>query len=205
MSSQPIPSASASFRFRKLGDHLPQITVFHYIHRGERLVALLQGDCERTDYLRKVAELRSACGIQLYAYCLMSNHVHFLIGTTKPDSMRIFLRRLSSLHGESPRTPFPAHKGAGTKLVSITSMLHALKCMRYIELNPVNGGVVERPEEGSASYAARMGIADSEWLDEAPWYQALASTEDERQSHYRAFIARPRKLMELTLARLRSC
>ena len=55
--------------------HMPH----HVVQRGPNRQAVFAGaeDCER--YLEDLRELSSGLDIRVYAYCLMTNHVHLLL------------------------------------------------------------------------------------------------------------------------------
>jgi len=52
---------------------------YHAIVRGNQRQDIFRDDKDRTTYLERVEHYRKRCDFKLYAYVLMSNHVHLLI------------------------------------------------------------------------------------------------------------------------------
>jgi len=53
--------------------------VYHIIKRGINRQDIFQDDEDKDIYLERLSEYKEQCKFKLYAYCLMSNHVHLLI------------------------------------------------------------------------------------------------------------------------------
>ena len=74
----------------------------------------------------------------------------------------------------------------------------ALICYRYIELNPVKAGLVDRPEAYRWSSYAVNALGDpSDWLLPHPTYLALGEDAGERQLAYRTIFREPIPASEL--------
>lgn len=60
---------------------IPEYPV-HVVQRGHdrKAVFIESGDFEY--YLQNLVELKTECQVRVYGYCLMSNHVHLLLGPT---------------------------------------------------------------------------------------------------------------------------
>jgi len=56
--------------------HMPH----HVVQRGHNRQVVFAGDEDYERYLEDLRELSSALDIRVYAYCLMTNHVHLLLG-----------------------------------------------------------------------------------------------------------------------------
>ena len=54
---------------------------YHVICRGNQRQAIFRDDRDRKYYLQRLETYRKRYGFTLYAYVLMSNHVHLLIET----------------------------------------------------------------------------------------------------------------------------
>jgi putative transposase len=100
--------------------------------------------------LSNLREIKEALGLRVYAYCLMTNHVHLLLspGDT-PESLGQLMkalaacmtRYLNKLEGRSGTFWESRYKSS----VAQTDT-YLLACSRYIELNPVRAGIVSRAE-----------------------------------------------------------
>ena len=129
------------------------------------------------DYLREaVAENR--CDV--HAYVLMTNHVHLLMTPRSPMAIakvmqsvgRRYVRRINDRNGRSGTLWEGRYKAS---LVATDRYLFA--CYRYIELNPVRGGIVPNPADypWSSYHCNAMGLPDP-LIVPHPEYSALADT-----------------------------
>ncbi len=113
----------------------------HVVQRGHdrQVVFAGAGDCRR--YLRDLRELKEAFDVRVYAYCLMTNHVHLLLS---PGERASGLGRLmKALAARATRYRNRLERRSGTlwegryKSSVVDSDAYLLACCRYIELNPV--------------------------------------------------------------------
>ncbi|MBL8201571.1 MAG: transposase [Chromatiales bacterium] len=165
----------------------------HVVHRGHNRdpVFLTAGD--RFSYLDTLREFRAALRLQVYGYCLMTNHVHLIINPGADCSA--IGRLMKRLAGRHTRRINRLKSRTGTawegrfKCSLIDTNSYLLACSRYVDLNPVRANLVSRPEEYSwSSFRALAGLADSDWLDESPCYLALGESSEDRQKRYRDFV-----------------
>jgi putative transposase len=104
----------------------------HVVQRehNRQVVFAERRDFER--YLESLAEFKTVFDVKVYAYCLMTNHVHLLLA---PDALS------QSLRGADGHL-----LGEPLKLSPIDSDSYLLACVRYIELNPVRARMTSTPE-----------------------------------------------------------
>ena len=129
--------------------YLPGIP-YHIVQRGNnREVCFVESENYQY-YLALWKDCSKRYGIAVHAYCLMTNHVHFLVTPEYPDS----ISRAMSVIGSRYAYYFnKTYKRSGTiwegrhKSSLIQSDRYFLTCCRYIELNPVAAGMVRKPEE----------------------------------------------------------
>lgn len=115
---------------------------------------------------------------------------------SRPLDLRVAVQRLSSLPLRSTVTracdssAFRRRTWLGRFLIHpINTQEYLLHCMRYVDLNPVEAGIVKRPEEYEwSSYRAHIGLTACLWLTPAPCITALAATTERQQVHYRKFV-----------------
>ncbi|MDH1011702.1 transposase [Pseudomonas nicosulfuronedens] len=164
----------------------------HIVQRGHNRQAVFveQEDYER--YLSDLQELKDAFGVKVYAYCLMTNHVHLLLA---PDESVAGLSQLmKTLSERMTRYRNRLEGRSGTlwecrfKSSVVQSDAYLLACSRYIELNPVRAKLVcHAAEYPWSSYTQHVGIA-SRWLDVDPCFDALGGSDEERHERYRGFL-----------------
>ena len=165
----------------------------HLIQRGHNKKAVFVSDEDYLYYLDNLREWKQALGCKIYAYCLMSNHVHLIVDPgSNPDALGLLMKRVA---GRQTRYVNRLEGRSGTlwegryKSSPIQIETYLLACSRYIELNPVRAKIVKKPEAYRwSSYRVKVGIADQEWIDKDPSYRALGRTQEERAKRYSAWV-----------------
>jgi putative transposase len=121
----------------------------HIIQRGNRRQRTFF--C-RDDYLFYIALLAEWCdrhGVEVWAYCLMPNHVHLVGVPTSPDGLRRAIgeahRRYTTAINE--REGWRGHLWQGRFASYVMDERYTLAAARYVELNPVRAGLVARAED----------------------------------------------------------
>ena len=161
----------------------------HVIHRGKdgRRVFFGKGDYER--YRGWLAEAAEKYGCAIHAYVLMPNHIHLLV---TPRTARSLPRLLQSLGRRHTRQVNAARDLDGARwegryrAAPIEAGAHLLDCMRYIEGNPVRGGLATRASAYPwSSYAGHAEGAADPVLSDHRLYRDLGATTGKRQRSYR--------------------
>ncbi len=120
----------------------------HIIQRGNNRMACFF--CEQ-DYLQYLEDLSASAGkyqCRVHAYVLMTNHIHLLVTPDEPSGISRFMQALGRRYAYYVNQKY---KRTGTlwegryKACLVDSEAYLLTCMRYIELNPVRAGMVEKP------------------------------------------------------------
>jgi putative transposase len=165
----------------------------HIVQRGHnrQVVFACADDFER--YLTDIRELKVQFGIKLYAWCLMTNHVHLLVCPESAAGLGQFMKALAAratryrnrLEGRSGTLWEGRYKSS-----IIDSESYLLACYRYIELNPVRARMVERAADYPwSSFPYRTQCSPpSDLLDVHPCYEQLSPTEPGRQEQYEQFL-----------------
>jgi REP-associated tyrosine transposase len=101
----------------------------------------------------------------------MPNHIHLILVPSHEDGLRAALAPAHTRYAIelNRRRGGCGHvwQGRFASVAMDESHLHA--CLRYVELNPVRAGLVDRPEAWSWSSArAHLGVADDGLTDLAP-------------------------------------
>ncbi|AXQ30211.1 transposase [Solimonas sp. K1W22B-7] len=178
----------------------------HVVQRGHNRQVVFAGDEDYERYISDLRELKATFGIRLYAYCLMTNHVHLLLGPREsPAALGSFMKALAGratryrnrLEGRSGTLWESRYKSS---LVQADSYL--LACCRYIELNPVRARMVASPQAYAWSSAKeRLGQRPADLLDWNPSYLSLGRSEVERKQEYSRYLREAIPEGEWTLIR----
>ncbi|MCX5782349.1 MAG: transposase [Elusimicrobia bacterium] len=133
----------------------------HITQRGNYRQRIFSGDTDRKKYLSLLENESKSYGLGILAYCLMPNHVHFVVVPESEDSMgKVFKyahMKYSQYYNKKMRTQ--GHLFQGRFFSSVMDERHTLACARYIERNPVRSKMVNNPHRWSWSSArAHSGI-----------------------------------------------
>jgi putative transposase len=105
-------------------------------------------DADRILYLALLEEIGAAEQCAIHAYVLMTNHVHLLATPMERHSLSELMRKLGQKYVQHFNR---VHGRTGTlwegrfKSNPVDSQEYLLRCHRYIEMNPVRAGIVNRP------------------------------------------------------------
>ncbi|MFZ6045988.1 transposase [Pseudomonas sp. CR3202] len=179
----------------------------HIVQRGHNRQVVFAEDADFERYLADLRELKDVFGVKVYAYCLMTNHVHLLLAPD--DSLAGLSQLMKTLAARATRYRNRLEGRSGTlwesrfKSSIVQSDAYLLACSRYIELNPVRACMVaETADYPWSSYALRVGSApEQNWLDDDPCFKALGATDEERRRRYAEFVRQAVPAEELNLIR----
>lgn len=121
----------------------------HVTQRGSRRQQVFFGERDYVDYLHLLeAELEHLL-IEIWAYCLMPNHVHFI---AVPDNQESMSKLFQSVHRKyaraiNAREGWQGHLWQERYHSYPMDEQHLLATARYIELNPVRAGLCSRPTD----------------------------------------------------------
>jgi len=123
--------------------------LYHVIQRGNNRQLIFFEDEDRRAFLDRLERGAQDCACRVHAYCLMSNHVHLLVQTDRPNlsvfGQRLFggyAKRINHHHRRSGHL----FQGRFTS-APIAEDPSLLQVSRYIHLNPVAARMVKRPED----------------------------------------------------------
>ena len=165
----------------------------HIIQRGHNRHVVFAGDEDYQYYLSNLQEWKASLECKVYAYCLMTNHVHLVIDPGDDKSnLGMIMKRIS---GRQTRYVNKLERRSGTlwegrfKSSPIDTDEYLLACCRYVELNPVRAGMVASPGQYRwSSFRAKAGLESQEWLDADPVYRGLGKDVEERRDRYRTWV-----------------
>lgn len=167
--------------------------VYHVMARGNEQREIFRDDSDRELYLRLIERYQKSFGFRVYAYCLMTNHVHLAVETAETPLSRIVL----ALHGCYAQAFNRRHERIGhlfqgrykALLVQKTSYLLAL--VRYIHENPVRAGMVTESRDYKwSSDRLYRGRRTLPWVDVDGVLAILGTDRASAVRQYNAFMAR---------------
>ena len=178
----------------------------HVVQRGHNRQVVFPQSQDYRYYLDTLHEWKVGYDIKVYAWCLMTNHVHLVL--EPPEAVENLGRLMKRLAGRQTRYINRRLGRSGTlwegryKSSPIQTDAYLLACCRYAELNPVRAGMVDDPDSYPwSSYRSRPASSATALLDEQPTYRALGRSPAERLQHYRHFVLAGTPDAELRLIR----
>lgn len=121
---------------------------YHVMNRGSARQEIFCDDTDCHLFFALLSEIHEKYGIEVHAYCLMNNHYHLFVRTPLANLSKA-MQHLSSIFTQM-RNRLNHQDGAifrgRYKAILVDSDSYMLTLSRYIHLNPVAAGMVQRPE-----------------------------------------------------------
>jgi len=121
----------------------------HVTQRGNRRQQTFFCDDDYQAYLDLMAQWCGEHKVQVWAYCLMPNHVHLIVVPKSEDGLR---QAIGEAHRRYTRRvnfreQWRGHLWQGRFASFVLDEPHLLACARYVELNPVRARLTTAPSE----------------------------------------------------------
>jgi putative transposase len=177
---------------------------YHIVQRGNNREACFIEPENYRLYLELWQQLSERYQVRVHAYCLMTNHIHILATPDNPDSISLTMKTVGSRYAQYINKKY---RRTGTlwegrhRSSLVQSERYLLTCQRYIELNPVRAGMVERPEEYRWSSYGVNAWGDESWLLPNDEYLALGADSQSRMHAYRELFRHEVSEQDLHLLR----
>jgi putative transposase len=150
---------------------------YHITQRGTNRQRVFFTAADRSLYLRLIRENLEESRSRVMAYCLMTNHVHFVVVPEKEDSMALLFGRANGRYAQA----LNIRKGRSGHLWQARfhscpmSESHFWAGLRYVESNPCRAGMADKPEHYRWSSAGvhldgtidRSGVLDMDFWSRA--------------------------------------
>ena len=177
-------------RFIDLAAQVNRLMPHHVVQRGHNRNTVFVDEEDFIFYLDTLREWSQNLQVKVYAWCLMSNHVHLLLDPGDDiKSIGLLMKRLA---GKQTRYVNKQKRRTGSlwdgryKMSIVNNDQYFLQCCRYIELNPVKAKMVNRPQDYDwSSYGENAGLSSAEIVDR----HGFAKLADINFDNYRAFVA----------------
>ena len=163
----------------------------HVTQRGNRRMPTFFRDEDYREYLSLMSEWCQKCGVDIWAYCLMPNHVHLIAVPESDDSLR---RGIGEAHRRYSRMinfreHWRGHLWQGRFSSFPMDETYLLTAARYVEMNPVRAHL----SPDAASWPWSSARAHLEGMDDklakvqplleiaGDWHHFLTASVDEKQ------------------------
>ncbi|WP_454675452.1 transposase [Achromobacter pestifer] len=165
----------------------------HVVQRGHSRQRIFIGEDDRQAYLDDLYEKKNELGMEVHAYCLMSNYVHPVL--TPGNDVAALGRLMKEVTRHATRRWNERSAGFGSlwesrcKSSVVQSDAYLLACCRYIEQNPARASMVEKSEDYRwSSYRGRLGLSIDSILDLHAVFLGFVSSTAARQTAYVQYV-----------------
>ena len=139
--------------------------IYHVIVRGINRGNIFQDDEDKGVYLDRLTQYKNECGVKLYAYCLMSNHVHLLVNEGEIP-LSAFMKKLGTSYSYRYNKKYDrvGHLFQDRfRSEPVNEDSYFLAVFRYIHQNPQNAGLIPFAWTSYGDYTGQRGIADTDF------------------------------------------
>jgi len=168
----------------------------HVTQRGNRRQETFFNDGDYAAYLTLLGEWCGRSGVEVWAYCVMPNHVHLIVVPDSEDGLR---RGLGEAHRRYTRRinfreGWRGHLWQGRFASFAMDERYLLRAARYVELNPVRAKLCRAPWRWRwSSAAAHVAGRDDGLVRVSPLL--------ERVKDWQAFLMEALEAQEIELLR----
>ncbi len=145
----------------------------HVTQRGNNRQKTFLYDSDCRFYLALLADQSRRHGLGILGYCLLPNHVHLIAVPERPDSLARALGRAHNLYSRwfNRLRRRSGHLWQNRFYSAPLGRDHLLTALRYVDLNPVRAGLIERAIDyrWSSAGAHVSGRDPGGLLDMAGW------------------------------------
>jgi putative transposase len=146
---------------------------YHIYNRGANKADIFLNDKDYVFLLKQIRKGVKEYDVSVIAYCLMSNHYHFLLRQNGEAKINEFMQAVFHVYSLAFNT---IHRHSGTlfegpfQAIFVDKSEYLLHLCRYIHRNPIEAGIVATPEQWHYSnYAEFIGkrkgiLADHEFI-----------------------------------------
>lgn len=153
---------------RKIEVHTP----IHITQRGNNRKDIFLDEDDKEMYIKLFQKYKKKYRVKLYAWCLMDNHVHFVVSCPTKCALAKLFGNLNTCY---VRYFNRKHHLKGRLFESryFTGILydgnHFIEALRYVELNPVRAFMVDKPERYYWSSASEhLCLRNTYYLSKIP-------------------------------------
>ena len=165
---------------------------YHITSRGNEQKVVFKSKRDREKFLEYLESATQRYDALIHAYCMMDNHVHLLLETPSANLPQI-MRHINGAYTTyfNIKRKRSGHLFQGRyKAILVEVDEYAKELSRYIHLNPVRAGMVDKPEAYQwSSYPYYIGKKKApEWLHRAFVLGYFGEKESIAQKRYQRFV-----------------
>ena len=165
--------------------------LYHLITRGNDRQDIFHSQDDYLKFLSLLLTQKERSAFYLYAYCLMTNHVHLLL-ERQSDTVGAIMQRLLTGYSQyyNRRYRRVGHVFQGRhKAILCQSGGYLTKLVRYIHLNPVRAKMVAAAEDYPySSHRAYLGIEPAGIVDVDPVLRHFGNRKEIARNYFADYV-----------------
>jgi putative transposase len=144
--------------------------IYHVVLRGINKQSIFEDNEDRHYFLERLLTYKETSRYEIYAYCLMSNHIHLLLKEGAEDLSTVFRRiGASYVYWYNKKYNRVGHLFQDRyRSEQVETDEYLLTAMRYIHQNPTKAGIVkeihEFPWSSFREYNHKPAICDTKFV-----------------------------------------
>jgi putative transposase len=117
----------------------------HIIQRGNYQQYVFEKDADFRTYLYLMKEYSEKYQLKIHAFCLMGNHVHFIVTPVEESGLSETFRNVHARFSQYKNIEKRrlGHLWQGRFYSCVLSETHLFRAIRYVEMNPVRARMVK--------------------------------------------------------------
>lgn len=122
---------------------------YHILLRGINRQHIFEEESDYTYFLKDFNNLKTDLAFAVYAYCLMSNHVHLLLREKQAGDISLIMKRLLTKYAMYFNRKYQRNGALIAnryKSVPVEVDEYFIPLLRYIHQNPLKAGLVDKLE-----------------------------------------------------------
>ena len=165
----------------------------HVTQRGNRGAKVFPTDADRGQYLVWLREYADRYELEVWAYCLMTTHVHLVAVPQRADSLARAIGLLHSRYCQhlNRKLRTSGHLWQERFFSCPVDEVHQVRAAIYVERNPVRAGLVERGQDwqwsSAKAHLSGRRLRGAPWPPDSllsDWPVLLAQAEQEDQVEF---------------------
>lgn len=120
---------------------------YHILLRGINRQHIFEEESDYTYFLKDLHNLKTDLAFAVYAYCLMSNHVHLLLREKQAGDISLIMKRLLTKYAMYFNRKYQRNGALIAnryKSVPVEIDEYFIPLLRYIHQNPLKAGLVDK-------------------------------------------------------------
>jgi putative transposase len=176
--------------------------VYHWIVRGMNRRNIFHSKEDFEAFKALLLEYKSIFEIEIFHYCLMTNHAHLLLRCPTLESLAKFShyiqRRYAYYYCKTHKLSGSVFR-KGYKSICVDKDTYLLECGRYIERNPIKAGLSKTVEGYTyTSFPFYSKGQQDNLLTPSPAFLGLSNNAAERRAIYTRYVTEHRIYEEMS-------